>query len=102
MDELSRDLHDAVLLKIEHDWHARICRLHFRGSPTIAEPFQIEFSDVARLELSAEAPWGPSASVLEAGRGPGESVAITMQSGDVLVVHSPNYSLKRTNQSLRD
>jgi len=102
MDELSRNLHDAVLLKIEHDWQSRTCNLHFGGSPTIGQPFQVEFHDVARLELSALAPWGPSSSVLEVATSPGEPVTITMQSGDTLVVHSPNYSLKRTDQSLRD
>jgi hypothetical protein len=102
MDQLSRDLHDAVLLKIEHDWQSRKCTLYFRGSPTIGAPFHVEFADVARLEFSAEAPWGPSASILEAAQMPGNSFAMTMQSGDTLVVHSPNYSLKRTNQSLRD
>jgi hypothetical protein len=95
MDELSRDLHDAVLLKIEHEWQSRTCNLHFRGSPTIGQPFQIEFHDVDRLELSALAPWGASASVLEVASVPGERVTITMQSGDTVVVHSPNYSLKR-------
>ncbi|WP_338846294.1 hypothetical protein V8J88_21360 [Massilia sp. W12] len=102
MDELARNLHDAVLLKIEHDWQSRTCKLLFRGAPAIGQPFHVEFHDVTGVELSALAPWGPSSSVLDVATGPGERVTITMQSGDILVVHSPNYSLKRTDQSLRD
>ncbi len=102
MDELFGKLHDAVLLKIEHDWLARTCKLHFRGSPSIGEPFVLEFLSVVRVEFSSLFPWGPSDSVLEAVSVGREGVTITMQSGDTVVVHSPNYSLKRTNQSLRD
>lgn len=102
MDDLLSKLHDAVLLKIEHDWESRTCKLYFRGSPMIGEPFVLEFQSVDRVEFSSSFPWGPSASVLEAVTLGQESVTITMQSGDTVVVHSPNYSLKRTNQSLRD
>jgi hypothetical protein len=34
MDQLSRDLHDAVLLKIEHDWQSRKCT---RNLPLIVD-----------------------------------------------------------------
>jgi len=102
MDDLLDKLHDAVLLKIEHDWQSRTCKLCFRGSPIIDEPFVLEFQSVGRVEFSSSFPWGPSDSVLEAVTRRRESVTITMQSGDTVLVHSPNYSLKRTNQSLRD
>jgi hypothetical protein len=102
MDEIIKNLHDAVLLKIEHDWQSRTCRLYFQGSPSVGEAFVIELLDVARVEFSANFPWGASSSVLEAVSADPGGIMITMQSGDTVSVQSPNYSLKQSNRSLRD
>jgi hypothetical protein len=96
MDDAISHLHDATMTSIQYDWQARTCEIFFAGAPTFQSPFSLFFVDVSALGLSANAPWGPSGSVLKASISPGGKVSIAMQSGDSVTLSSPNYSFKPT------
>lgn len=96
MSEPLSQLHDATLLTVSFDWRAKSCTLSFAGAPSIPGPFQIEWHGVEELLVSRTNAWGESASVLSAKSCGANRYELQMQSGDVIVVVSANYSLKRT------
>jgi hypothetical protein len=96
MSELLSQLHDATLLTISFDWRVKSCTFSFAGAPSIPGPFQIEWSAVDELVVPRTDAWGESASVLSAKSCGANRYELQMQSGDVIVVVSANYSLKRT------
>ena len=81
-------LHDATLRGIHVDWEAGTCRLEFAGAPSIGAPFSLRLGGVRHIDAPRHAPWGPSASVLQA-RSSGTTVRIEMQSGDSIVIDAP-------------
>jgi len=83
-----RQMHDATLVTVRFDWAGRTCLLEFSGAPSVAEPFFLMFFQVSEVSIPASAPWGPSASVLEA-RNNGEGrYEFAMQSGDTIAILS--------------
>jgi len=92
-----KDLHDAVLDKIEFDWKEGSLSFSLKvGSPAAAR-VQIIADQVSHFNCPREYPWGESASINAIGskQDTGATVLIIeMQSGDTLEIKCGAFSIK--------
>jgi len=95
MSDMLSKLHDATLLSVYLDWPKGQCEFRFAGGPSFPEEFSLVWDEVHALNVPRGNAWGESVSVLGA-KQVGNRFEFEMQSGDVIAVEAPNYSLKRT------
>jgi hypothetical protein len=82
-------LHDATLDEVAVEWHTRVCIVRLRRvGPDGGQPVELRWHGVTEFQMTSEAPWGASASVLEARSLPGGTDELALQSGDVLRVRA--------------
>ena len=78
-----------MLETITVEWSTGVCVMHLRGvGPGGGIPIRIQWRGLRELQVTGEAPWGPSASVLEAVWGPDGADELRMQSGDTIRVRA--------------
>lgn len=82
-------LHDATLKEVRFVWAAGRCEmlLSTAKSPNAV----LVFTDVSRVEMSREQPWGPSVSVNEI-RECGNQYEVELQSGDIIRITAAGWS----------
>jgi hypothetical protein len=97
----SVDLHDAVLETLAVEWSTGVCVMHLRGvGPGAGVPIRVQWHGLRGLEVTGEAPWGPSASVLDVAWGPDGADEIQLQSGDVIRVRAARRVVEAGAESL--
>jgi len=88
LPEKLRELHDAVLTRIDVAWSTRVCEIHFQGAPQTCagRPFVLRFGGTTNVVVPASQPWGASSSVLEVRFVKPDNFVFLMQSGDEISV----------------
>lgn len=83
------DLHDGVLLDLNFNWAKRDLRCTVRAVSSHKKQVIIYFSDVKRMNIPLDHPWGKSSSINDLKKVSSEEGAVfnlEMQSGDVIEI----------------
>ena len=96
-------LHDATLDEVAVEWHTRVCVLRLRlVGPDGGRPLGLRWHGVAEFQMSSEAPWGASVSVLEARSVSDGADELLLQSGDSIRVRAEGLTVEEGREALED
>jgi hypothetical protein len=91
-------LHDSILSRITLDWPNAELTILFRTGTGDSDTAIICAKNVTDIRCPRQFPWGPSSSVNEVDlkpEGNSQSLAIEMQSGDIILVICETVSCER-------